>query len=235
MPRVYRNTALVVRTTQDPGTVVPAVRAALGKIGPAQPLVNVRTMETAVAGSVAQPHLRMVLLIVFAVLAVALAVVGVYGVMAYAVSQRIPEIGIRMAVGASPNRVVRMVVLEGARLAGTGLALGLVASVFAARALQQLVCKMHDLDPLIFAVAPLALGAAALAASGIPAFRAARVSPFLAIHQSRRRQGTSTPPAAPASSVHAGGSSAAPVRRAASRPPRRGRRSDGNRAPGTDT
>ncbi len=180
---IYRNTALVVRTTQDPGTIVQAVRAALGKIDPAQPLVSVRTMETAVAGSVAQPHLQMVLLIIFAVLAVALAVVGVYGVMAYAVSQRIPEIRIRMAVGASPNRVVRMVVLEGARLAGTGLALGLVASVFAARTLQQLVFKMHDLDPLTFVLAPLALGAAALAASGIPALRAARVSPFLAIHR----------------------------------------------------
>ena len=98
-----------------------SVRAAIAEIDPNQPLVNVRTMEAAVAGSVAQPRLQMILLVIFAIVAVALAVVGVYGMMAYNVSQRIPEIGVRMAIGASPRRVVAMVVWQGARLTLIGI------------------------------------------------------------------------------------------------------------------
>jgi putative ABC transport system permease protein len=180
---MYLNTALVVRTAGDPLDAVPSVRAALREIDPNQPLVNVRTMEAAVAGTVAQPRLEMMLLGVFAAVAVALAVVGVYGMMAYNVSQRIPEIGVRMAVGASPARVIRMVVWQGAQLTIAGISLGLVASAFAAQATEHLLFEVHGIDPVTFALAPAILGVAALCACYIPALKAARVSPFRALNR----------------------------------------------------
>jgi putative ABC transport system permease protein len=179
---MYLNVALVARTTGEPAAVVPTVRAALREIDPNQPLVNVRTMETAMAGTVAQPRLQMLLLLVFAGVAVALAIVGVYGVMAYTVSQRVTEIGVRMAVGASPRNVIGMVVRQGAWLALAGVAIGLVGAAAAARAVQSLLfVEARGYDALTFAAAALALGIAAMLASYIPARRAARVSPVNAL------------------------------------------------------
>jgi putative ABC transport system permease protein len=178
---MYLNTALVVRTAADPLNVTAAVRAAILDIDPGQPLVNVRTMEAAMAGTVAQPRFQMMLLMVFASVAVALAAVGVYGVMAYTVSQRIPEIGVRMAVGASPNQVVSLVVWQGAQLAVMGVVLGLIAAALGAGAIQSLLFDVKGLDPLTFALAPLVLALAALLASYIPARRAARISPVVAL------------------------------------------------------
>ncbi|HZY08783.1 MAG TPA: ABC transporter permease, partial [Ilumatobacteraceae bacterium] len=131
---MYLNTALVVRASGEPLDLTNSLRAAILEIDPGQPLVNVRTMEMAMAGTVAQPRFQMILLMVFASIAVALAAIGVYGIMAYTVSQRTPEIGVRMAVGASPNRVVRMVVWQGARLAVMGVVLGMIAAALAAGA-----------------------------------------------------------------------------------------------------
>ncbi|MEP6916097.1 MAG: FtsX-like permease family protein [Acidobacteriota bacterium] len=124
------------------------------------------------------------LLVLLAALAAALAVVGVYGVMAYTVSQRSAEIGMRMALGASPAQVVAMVVWQGARLALMGIGIGSVAAVFAARGVQSLLFDVRGLDPLTFAVAPVMLVAAALFASYIPARIASRVSPLQALSRS---------------------------------------------------
>ncbi len=176
----YLNTALVVRTVGDPAALTSSVRAAVLKIDPGQPLVNVRTMEGAMAGTVAQPRLQMTLLLIFASLAVALAAVGVYGVMACTVSQRVPEIGVRIALGASPNQVVAMVVWQGAQLALMGVVLGLIAAALAAGAMQGLLFDVKRLDPLTFAIAPVVLAVAALLASYIPARREARISPIVA-------------------------------------------------------
>ena len=178
---MYLNPALVVATTNEPSAVTPAVRTVIRGVDAEQPLVNVRTMETAIGNTVAQPRLQTKLLIVFAVLAVTLAAVGVYSVMAYTVSQRIPEIGVRMALGASPGRVVLMLLWEGGRLALAGLALGLVAAVFAGRAAESLLFRVHGLDPLTFSVAPAVVVAAALLATYVPAWRAARVTPLAAL------------------------------------------------------
>jgi putative ABC transport system permease protein len=178
---MYLNTALVVRTTGDAGAVARAVRSALREIDPNQPLVNARMMSTAMAATVAQPRLQMVLLALFAGLAVTLAVIGVYGVMAYTVSQRIPEIGVRIAIGASPERVIAMVVWDGLRLGLIGIAIGLVAAAFAAEAVRALLYDVHGLDPLTFLGAAGALGLAALLACYIPARRAARISPLVAL------------------------------------------------------
>jgi putative ABC transport system permease protein len=178
---MYLNTALIVRTAGNPVDVAASVRSAIGEIDSGLPLVNVRTMERAMAGTVAQPRLQMLLLVILASVAVMLAVVGVYGVMAYSVSQRISEIGVRMAIGASPARVIGMVVWEGAQLMLVGLGLGLIAAALAATAMQSLLYDVNRLDPLTFGIAPIALGLAALLASYIPARRAARMSPLAAL------------------------------------------------------
>ena len=181
LANMYLNTALVVRTSGNPLDLTNSVRAAILEIDPGQPLVNVRTMETAMAGTVAQPRFQMILLLVFASIAVALAAVGVYGIMAYTVSQRTPEIGVRMAIGASPNRVVAMVVWQGARLAVMGVVLGMIAAALGAGAMQTLLFDVKGIDPLTFAAAPVFLGLAAVLASYIPARRAARISPLAAL------------------------------------------------------
>ena len=178
---MYLNTALVVRTTGEPSAIASSLRVALRDIDANQPLVNVRTMDTAMAATVAQPRLQMVLLILFASIAMVLAAVGVYGVMAYTVSQRVPEIGVRMAVGASPERVVGMVVWQGAQLTLIGIAVGLVAAAFAARAVEKLLFDVRGLDPVTFIAAPAILAVAALLACYIPARRAARISPLEAL------------------------------------------------------
>jgi putative ABC transport system permease protein len=140
-------------------------------------------MQTQMEGTTAQPRLQTMLLGVFAVLAAALAVVGVYGVVSYTVAQRVPEIGVRLALGASPGQVVALVVLDGARLLAAGLAIGLVAAALGSRAVHGLLFSIKGLDPRTFAVAPLALGVAALLASYVPARRAAQVSPVSALRR----------------------------------------------------
>ena len=181
---LYLNVALVVRTAGEPGLATSSVRSVVREIDPTQPLVAVRTMEGAIAGTVAQPRFQMALLMIFGCLAVALAAVGVYGVMAYTVSQRTTEIGVRMAVGATPGRVVAMVVWQGAQLAFFGVVLGLIAAALAVGAVQSLLFQIDGLDPLTFAIAALVLCAAALLASYIPARRAARISPLAALSRS---------------------------------------------------
>ncbi|CAN5828430.1 ABC transporter permease [soil metagenome] len=178
---MYLNTALVVRTAGHPADVTTSVRAVIGEIDPGQPLVNVRTMETAMSGTVAQPRFQMTLLVLFAVVAVTLSAVGVYGVMACTVSQRVPEIGVRMAIGASPGQVVRMVVRQGALLTSIGIVVGVIAAALAATAMQSLLFDIRALDPVTFIVAPLVLAGAALLASYAPARRAARISPLAAL------------------------------------------------------
>jgi putative ABC transport system permease protein len=178
---MYLNTAIVVRTDENPEELTPWLRAAVHEIDPGQPLVNVRTMEGAMAGTVAQPRLQMTLLLIFAAVAVALAAIGVYGVMAYTVTQRIPEIGVRIAVGASPGQVVRMVVWQGGRLALAGIVAGTIAAALAAVAMQSLLYEVRGLDPLTFAIAPVVLALAALLASYVPARRAARIAPLAAL------------------------------------------------------
>jgi ABC-type antimicrobial peptide transport system permease subunit len=178
---IYRNTALVVRTAGDPTLVTGTVRAAIREVDPNQPLVNIRTMERALSNTVAQPRLQMVLLTLFALVAGALAVVGVYGVMAYTVSQRTQEIGVRVAMGAPPGTVAGLVVWQGLRLALVGVALGLLAAFAAAQAIEGLLFNVSGLDPITFVVAPVVLAAAAVLASYIPARRAARISPMIAL------------------------------------------------------
>ena len=174
---MYLSPVLVVRTATAGTSGAASLRAALREVDPEQPLVNLRTMQTQIEGTTAQPRLQTALLVAFALLAAALAVVGVYGVVYYAVLQRRAEIGVRLALGATPGHVVGLVVREGAHLLAWGLALGLVAAALAARALQRFLFEVAPLDPVTLVAAPVLLALAALGASYLPARRAGFVSP----------------------------------------------------------
>src|SRR6185503_19689169 len=139
---------------------------------PDQPVANVRTLDAVLATSVAQPRFRTLLLGAFAAIALALAAIGVYGLLSHGVTQRANEFGVRMALGASPDAVLRLVLREGMVLAAVGAALGLLGAVVAVRALATVLFEITPWDPLAWIVSTLTLLAVALLASWIPARRA---------------------------------------------------------------
>jgi putative ABC transport system permease protein len=140
-----------------------------------------QTMEQRVADSLAQPRVSVTLLTVFAAVALALAAVGIYGVVSYAVTQRTREIGIRMALGARQGDVLRLVVRQGMLPAVAGVALGLAGALAATRAMASLLYGVGAADPLTFAVVALFLATVALVATYVPARRATRVAPTEAL------------------------------------------------------
>jgi predicted permease len=172
---------VVVRTSGEPESVIAAVRARIRALDPALPLSNVRPMAFWIAASGAQPRLDAGLLTSFAVLALVIAALGIYGVLAHAVAQRSGEIGVRMALGALQSRVVREFVREGMTMAGIGIALGLAAALAAGRLLNDLVfgISAHD-APTMGAVAALLVAVTAVACF-VPARRAARVDPAISL------------------------------------------------------
>jgi ABC-type antimicrobial peptide transport system permease subunit len=176
-----RDMTLAVRTSLDPASVTSAIREQVFAIDKGLPLYNIATMDQLVANSVAQPRLNLSLLVAFALLALALAAVGVYGVMAYAVTQRTQEFGIRMALGASPADVLKQVFLEGGRLAALGLGLGLLAALALTRLMASMLYGVKPSDPLSLGVAAALLAVVAFAACYIPARRATRVDPLVAL------------------------------------------------------
>lgn len=178
---LYRNIALVTRTVNQPTSLTPAIRAAIAEIDADQPLVNVRTMDQAVGNTVAQPRLQTILLTLFAAIAVALALVGVYGVMAYTVSQRTQEIAVRQALGASRGDVLRMVVGHGAKLTGLGIAIGLAGAFAVTRAISGVLFQSGAIDVTTFAGAAGVVAIAAMGASYLPARRAVAVAPHMAL------------------------------------------------------
>ncbi len=168
---------VTVRTAHDPAPLANRVRAQVLAIDRNEPLYAVHTMDEVVAASVEQPRLSNGLLGLFASLAFALAAIGVYGVIAFAVSQRKHELGIRMALGAQPWEIRRMVIGQGARLALAGVAIGLAGALYLARYMAPLLYGIETRDPATFAVVPVLLLGVTLAASWIPAARATRVNP----------------------------------------------------------
>jgi putative ABC transport system permease protein len=173
--------SVVMRTAGDPSLETSALRSALAEIDPNQPLVKVRTMEENMATTVAQPRFRTWLIGILAMLALVLAAVGVYGVMSYTVTQRTSEIGVRVALGAQPKDVFRIIVGEGLRLALFGVGVGLVAALVLTRLLQSFLFGISAYDPLTFIAVSLLLTLVAVAASYFPARRATRVDPMIAL------------------------------------------------------
>jgi putative ABC transport system permease protein len=177
-----RSQTLVIRTTlADPGALAGALRDALHELDPDVPPYAVQSLDEAVGRSLWRQRLQGEVLGAFAALALLLAAVGIYGVLSYSVAQRTRELGVRMALGATVPRVLAMVVAQGARLAAAGVALGLAASLVATRALESLLYGVTAADPLTFAAVPLLLAAVALLAIVIPARRATRVQPAVAL------------------------------------------------------
>jgi putative ABC transport system permease protein len=170
-----------LRTDATPMSLVPAVRSVVQKLDRDLPVVGLRTIDDIAADSVARPRFRAVLIGVFAALALGLALIGIYGVMAYTVGQRTREFGIRMALGAQMPDVLRLVIGDGLRIALLGVALGLCASAALTRYLRSMLWGVQPLDALTFIVVPAVLLLVALIACYIPARRATKVDPLVAL------------------------------------------------------
>ena len=177
---VFR-TRLAVRTHGDPQALLPMVRRVVTSIDPDLPVFDVRPLEGIAADAVATERFALLLFALFAALALGLSVVGIYGVLAYTVAQRLPEFGVRVALGARPAQLLEMVLAQGARLAAIGIVLGAGASILASRWIRGLLFGVQPFDPATLAAVAMLFALVALAACFIPARRAARVDPLTAI------------------------------------------------------
>jgi predicted permease len=184
IPAFARALSVAVRTPLDVATIMPAVRNVVYGTGNDQPVYDVRTMQQIVWESMLSQRLPMVLLAVFATLALLLASVGIYGVISYSVTQRVQEIGVRMALGAEKQQIFQMVIGQGLRIAVVGLTIGAAAALILTRLLlsfSRLLYGIGPSDPVTFAAVSLMLTAVAVLACYIPARRAARVDPMVAL------------------------------------------------------
>jgi predicted permease len=173
--------ALAVRGDGDPAALASAVRDAVRAVDPSVTVWEMRTLDDMLQEHVAPRRLAMLLVQGFALVALALALIGIYGVLSYTVSQRVPEIGVRMALGASPAEILRMTIGDGLRLAVPGIALGVIAAFAATRLASAVLFNVSPADPASYAVLTAAVLAVAFAACYLPARRAARIDPLSAI------------------------------------------------------
>ncbi|HEY1109210.1 MAG TPA: FtsX-like permease family protein, partial [Opitutaceae bacterium] len=173
--------SFVIRTDMEPSLLIPTVRNAMREVAPDLPIFAIQTMDSLFTGSVSTQRLTVFLLGTFAALALILAALGLYGVLAYHVSQRTREIGVRMALGATPGSVVQLFLRHGLKLAVHGLGVGLVASFGLTRLLDRILYNVSALDPLSFAAVALLLAAIGTLACYFPARRATKVDPISAL------------------------------------------------------
>ena len=184
LPSFRSEVNLAVRTSFDAATVMSAIRSAVYQAGSDQPVYNIHTMQQLVSDSMGRQRFPMLLLMAFAFLALLLASVGIYGVISYLMTQRVHEIGIRMALGAAKRDVLQIVLGQGLRLAVTGVVVGTAAALILARLLtsfSHLLYGVRTSDPLTFTAVSLVLIGATILASYVPARRAARVDPMIAL------------------------------------------------------
>jgi len=170
-----------VRTAGDPGRTMAALRQAVREADPNLPAVKIKTVELRIRESLYTERLIAILSAAFGILATLLAAIGLYGVMAYSVARRTGEIGVRMALGALPVDVLRLVLFGAVRLAAIGIGIGLAAALAAGRLIESQLFGIRAADPVIYAGAALLLALVALIAAGVPAWRAARIDPVVAL------------------------------------------------------
>jgi putative ABC transport system permease protein len=173
--------SITVRAGSDPKQMISSVREVLSQIDKNIPMARVMTMDEIMSSSVAQPRLEAILLGFFGSLALLLAGIGIYGVIAYSVSQRTSEIGVRMALGASRLSVLRMVLGQGLRLTALGLGIGLLLALLLTRLMARILFAISPTDPATFTAIVVLLGTIALLACYLPARRATRVDPMVAL------------------------------------------------------
>jgi putative ABC transport system permease protein len=177
----YPTAAMVVRSAQPPTTLVETVRKTILEADPDQPIANVRTLEEAVQRSLSRQRTTLNLLGLFALVAICLACIGIYGVMSYSVGQRARELSIRSALGATRRDIILMVLSGGMKLSGIGIAVGLVAAFFLSRLVETLLFEVKTHDPLVFIASVCLLGIVAAISIYLPARRAARLDPIVAL------------------------------------------------------
>jgi putative ABC transport system permease protein len=178
---LFKNVIVVVRASTAPESLGPSIREIVREADPDQPVANIRTLSDVLSISVAQPRFRTLLLGFFAAMALTLAAIGVYGLLSHGVAQRANEFGVRMALGASPNDVLRLVLRQGATLAFAGVGIGLLGAIAAVRVLDAVLYEISPWDPLAWMVSAGTLLGVSLLASWIPARRALRVDPVVAL------------------------------------------------------
>lgn len=179
--QVRRGLVFAIKAAIDPDSVMRSVRAALSEIDPSMPLATVRTMADYTAMSLMPRRTAMMLATSFGIVALLLAAIGMYGVLAYLVAQRTREIGVRLALGSTTRGIVRLVLREGALLVISGLAIGFIGALALRSVLASQVFGLGALDPLVIGAAVFVLGATALVACALPARRAAQVNPAIAL------------------------------------------------------
>jgi predicted permease len=172
---------LVIRSTSDPRQLTDALHDQVRKLDPSLAVADIRLMDKVADASIATPRFSFFLVGLFAGLAIVLAAIGTYGVISYSVSQRIPEFGLRLALGAPPRDLLRLVLAQAARLAVTGALVGVVVALALGRVLQSLMYNVSPADPLTFAAVGFGVIAIALAACYLPARRATKASPMVAL------------------------------------------------------
>jgi len=172
---------LIVKSAVDPAALASSIRGAVAEIDKDQPVIGVSTMKELIVNSVSMRRITLIILGVFSGLALALAAIGIYGVISYSVAQRTHEIGIRMALGAGKIDVLRMILAQGARIAGAGIAIGIAASFGLTRLLTKLLFSVSPADPVTFGAVAILLVLVVLLASYIPARRTLRVDPIIAL------------------------------------------------------
>ena len=177
----YRGMILTVRSAQDPRSLTSAIRREISRLDPDLPAANVRTLEQVTSDSIAPRRLSVALISVFAVVALVLAAVGIYGVMSFLVVQRTHEIGVRMALGAQRRDVLFLVVGRAARLLSIGSVIGLILAFLSTRALGSMLYNVPAFDLPMFVLVTIALALVALVASYIPALRATKADPMIAL------------------------------------------------------
>jgi putative ABC transport system permease protein len=170
--------SLVVRTNSTPSSLTSAVTSSLHQVDSELPVLRILTMQDVVGASLLQQRFNMLLLAVFAALALLLAAIGIYSVLSCSVKRRVREIGIPMALGAEVRDVLRLIVIEGMWPALIGVAIGLAGALAPGRVLANLIYGVKPTDPVTFGAMPVLLAAVALCASVIPAYRATRVEPM---------------------------------------------------------